>query len=151
MLVYHRVYSIESFNPHPIWWLIYPHYKYYRIIIPSLSGWWLTYSSEKSERQLGWWPSQYDGKIIHSCSKPPTSYVPVRANKNDQMARSGLPRGQRSLGPIATGSPSLDIFQWGESQQQPDDWSFWIGKRNILWMGQRYPNHQLKRVVYISQ
>ena len=27
-----------------------------------LSGWWLTYPSEKYERQVGWWNSQYMGK-----------------------------------------------------------------------------------------
>ena len=33
-----------------------------------ITGWWLTYPSEKwcSERHLGWWHSQYDGKVIFS-------------------------------------------------------------------------------------
>jgi hypothetical protein len=35
------------------------------------SGWWLTYPSEKYESQLGVLFPAY-GKIIHSCSKPPT-------------------------------------------------------------------------------
>jgi len=37
------------------------------------SGWWYTYPSEKYECQLGSLFPVY-GKIIHSCSKPPTSH-----------------------------------------------------------------------------
>ena len=37
---------------------------------PRVSGWWLTYPSEKYESQLGWWFPIY-GK----CSKPPTRYI----------------------------------------------------------------------------
>ena len=37
------------------------------------SGWWLGHPSEKYERQLGWWDSQYMGKY-NWCSKPPTSH-----------------------------------------------------------------------------
>jgi uncharacterized membrane protein YedE/YeeE len=40
-----------------------------------ISGWWYTYLSEKYENSsVGiWWFPIY-GKIIHSCSKPPTRY-----------------------------------------------------------------------------
>ena len=37
-----------------------------------VSGWWYTYPSEKYE-SVGMMKFPIDGKIIHSCSKPPTS------------------------------------------------------------------------------
>ena len=69
-----------------IWWIHIKSYKYLctgaiksymnHIHIKSckyLSGWWLTYPSEKYESQLGWLFPIYMGKYI--CSKAPTSYV----------------------------------------------------------------------------
>ena len=42
---------------------------------PSMTGWWLSLPLWKIWiSQLGWWHSQYDGKI-KTCSKPPTRWV----------------------------------------------------------------------------
>ena len=37
-------------------------HSFISIKCPKLTGWWLVYPSEKYERQLGWWHSQYMGK-----------------------------------------------------------------------------------------
>jgi hypothetical protein len=44
------------------------------VIIPTITGWWYTYSSEKYD--LVSWDDELPimmGNIIHTCSKPPTS------------------------------------------------------------------------------
>jgi hypothetical protein len=45
------------------------------MIVSQISGWWLTYPSEKwwSESQIGSLSPIWLGKIIQPCSKPPTS------------------------------------------------------------------------------
>ena len=45
-----------------------------------ISGWWLGHPSEKYERQLGWWHSQY-GKMPKMATKPPTSFYPQHVAK----------------------------------------------------------------------
>ena len=40
-----------------------PWNRWYKMKKPSKTGWWLGHPSEKYERQLGWWNSQYMGKF----------------------------------------------------------------------------------------
>ena len=60
---------------HWIYWIIHFQMDSNIHISSYITGWWLTYPSEKwwTESQLGWWNSQLNGKRIHSCSKPPAS------------------------------------------------------------------------------
>ena len=44
----------------------------------NLVGGWPTPLKNMTNRQLGWWHSQYDGKVIRQpCSKPPTRFGPT--------------------------------------------------------------------------
>ena len=61
--------DVRQVQPHGDWWILIRCASQWSVFF---SGWWLTYSSEKYESQLGWWHSQYDGKN-NKCSKPPTS------------------------------------------------------------------------------
>ena len=54
------------------WYKIYD-YDVYMMIYDILAGGWPTPLKNDGVRQLGWWNSQQNGKLIHSCSKPPTS------------------------------------------------------------------------------
>ena len=68
-------------------WLIINRYSVWSII----SGWWLTYPSEKYARQLGWWHSQYmENKNVPN-HKPVISIgLTVENNKIKGLASSWL-------------------------------------------------------------
>ena len=49
----------------------------YPKLVEFKTGWWYTYPSEKYERQLGWWPSQLNGKINNVPNHQPENNVGI--------------------------------------------------------------------------
>ena len=110
----------------------------YGIVLPTLSGWWLTYPSEKwwSESQLGWWHPQYleSHNPFHGSSHhQPDTVDPKYISKIIQMFQS--PPTRWSI-----------LRRW----HKPNfNWGLWLNSLwlNSLWLIHSCSSHQQPAIV----